>query len=267
MTGGGDVRAPRIYPVTSGRLDQSPDLLRLVDEVRADADAFVFVSGGASNVDEALRLRLIALFDALAILADRGCRIGVGDGGMHSGVMEAVGLARVRSRLPFPLIGVAPAAEIAGSRPGTTRIDPNHSHVLAVDNPGWVETARRGDWDPANGYWGLELEAMADLFDCLSRGRPSVAIVANGGRVTLDEVRMHLDSHRKTILVAGSGRAADALVSLIRGTTPGDDEILAMMGAARAAGTLSAPALCEVVDLFDGSPALADRLARHLACG
>ena len=47
--------------------------------------------------------------------------------------MEAAGRARRASSYAFPLIGVAPAREIPPR--GKTPVDPNHSHVIAVDNP------------------------------------------------------------------------------------------------------------------------------------
>ena len=77
--------------------------------------------------------QLLAMFDALTLVAKTGRRIAVGDGGTQAGIMEAAGLARRASGNAFPLIGVAPAREIQPR--GKTPVDPNHSHVVAVDNP------------------------------------------------------------------------------------------------------------------------------------
>jgi hypothetical protein len=184
--------------------------------------------------------------------------------------MEAAGLVRAGAREPFPLIGVAPAADITGAdepgknEPGKTEIDPNHSCVVAVDNPLWVEARRREGWNPEQGQWGCELEVMADLFDRLSAGRPSVAVLANGGDAALREVRMHLDAGRRVILIEGSGRAADAIVSLLRGTGVAGDEMNALRRTAESLGLLSRPTLYTVVTLSDGAPALADALCRYL---
>jgi len=57
---------------------------------------------------------------------------------------DAAGLARKASGFAFPLIGLAPAGEIPPR--GTTPVDPNHSYIVAVDNP----AAAAGD------AWGSE---------------------------------------------------------------------------------------------------------------
>jgi hypothetical protein len=256
---------PVVHHVISGRLHLSADLLQLIDDVRAGTDACIFVCGAASNVDQRTRGRLIALFDALAILAARGLRFVVGDGGTNTGVMEAAGIARSRARPPFVLLGVAPAAELLATHgPMNALIEPNHTHVVAVHNPGWADSRRHDGWLPSHGFWGAELEIMRDLFARLSESRPSVAIIASGGRAALEEVRMHLDSGRKLVIVAGSGRAADALAAIVRGTRPRDDEVAQLMDIAIARRTLSVVELCEVFDIAEGAEALADRLGQSL---
>ena len=116
------------------------------------------------------RQRLLEMFDGLSRLASGGRRIAVGDGGTQAGIMAAAGLARRASGQTFPLIGVAPAPEIPPR--GQTPVDPNHSHIVAVDNPS----------APAQDAWGSETETMYVLFNRLAEGRPSVAIVANEWR-------------------------------------------------------------------------------------
>lgn len=255
---------PVIVPVKTGQLHASPAIRALVQAVRAEADVYLFLSGGASKIAPAAQAFLLELTDALAMLVDRGLRIAVGDGGTKAAMMEAAGIARARARVPFPLVGVAPAAEISTEdTPGKTPIDPNHSYVVAVDNPLWVEARSRDGWTPAQGLWGCEIEAMTDLFDQLSRGRPAVAVVANGGDVTLREVRMHLEAGRHTILIEGSGRAADALVSLLRGTRPDDDEMQTLRRTAESLALLARPQLYTVFAAADGASALADVVARY----
>jgi hypothetical protein len=254
--------APALIRVNSGELDASAEIARLVEEVRSDADAFVFLSGGASKMSEDDRRQLLDLMNALPVLANRGVRLAVGDGGTKAGLMEAAGRARLSARSPFPLVGVAPGPEVDG---GTTPVDPNHSHVVAVENPAWAEARAREGWSPDQGYWGSEVDAMFDLFGRLSRGRPAVAIVGNGGAVTLQEVRRYVEAGRTMIVVAGSGRAADALVSLLRGTASDNPEVAQLSQAAQAAGLMSRPELYDVFPAADGAVALADRIARHLS--
>ena len=140
--------------------------------------------------------------------------------------MKEAGLARRRGGNTFPLIGVAAAPELdAGASPWG--VDPHHSHLVAVDHPGWPAasgSARRDE----QGFWGSETEVMFELFDRLAHGRASVALVINGGALTLEEVARHGASGRRIVVVTGSGRAADALASMVQGTEAagGDPEAM-----------------------------------------
>jgi hypothetical protein len=142
-------------------------------------------------------------------------------------------------------------------------VDPHHTHVVAVDHPGWPEAMRAQGWTPDDGYWGSETAAMFALFDRLAAGRPSVAIVANGGSITLDEVQAHAAANRPMVVVAGSGRAADALVSSLHGTPPPDDDSRALRDRADA---LHLTGRCDMFHLFDlaSGPGDLARLLEHL---
>jgi hypothetical protein len=258
---------PVIHHVVSGELGRSVAVVDLVDALRRETTGCVFACGGAGNIAPDTRQRLLQLFGALPLLASRGVRFVAADGGTNSGVMEAIGLARSRSPVAFPLLGVTPAPEILGPHGAKeTVVDPHHSHVIAVHNPRWPG-GRREPGAPAGGYWGAELETMRDLFGRLADGRPSVAVVANGGPRALDEIRMHLDAGRRTIFVAGSGRAADAIVSILRGTEPADPDTRALAATARDNAIVSAPGLCDTFDIGEGAAALADRLEEVLQGG
>jgi len=204
---------PRIVHVSSTAPEGNVQLSRLVADVRKQADAFVFLSGGASRMRVDQQRQLMAMFEALSLVTKAGQRIAVGDGGTRAGIMEAAGLARHASGGAFPLVGVAPAAEIPPR--GKTPIDTNHSHIVAVDNPA----------APTHDTWGSETSTMYWLFAALANDRPSVTIVANGGGITLSEVAANVQAGRRMILIEGSGRAADALVSLLKGTTPSPGEV------------------------------------------
>ena len=164
----------------------------LVEEYRAVADAYIFLSGGASEVSDAVSGQLRTLLDALPRLVAQGLRLAVGDGGTRAGIMEWAGLVRRRSGGAFPLLGVAPAEEVTVTpEPGRTTIDPNHSHVVLVANPEW--TGHRGaDRARGGGHWGAETDAMYEIFGRLSAGCASAAVVVNGGAITLDEVERNL---------------------------------------------------------------------------
>ena len=239
---------PHVLEVSSVGLERSAQVSALIAEIRRQADAFVFLSGGASKMREDHQRQLLSMFEALALIAKGGQRIAVGDGGTRAGIMEAAGHARRASGNAFPLIGVAPAREIPPR--GTTPLDSNHSHVVAVDNPS----------APAEDSWGSETEAMYWLFAALSEGRPSLTVVANGGGITLNEVGFNVHAGRHMIVIEGSGRAADALVSLLRKTPVSDPEIVSLRERAEKASLTRRPELFTVVSLQRGAPGLHDAI-------
>lgn len=231
----------------------NPAVVHLVDQVRGASDACVFLSGGAGKMARTDADAVREVLEALPIVQRRGIRLAVADGGTHSGIMEAAGLVRAGSGLDFPLVGVAPAPEVPPR--GATVIDPHHSHVVLIENR---------DWPSEGGYWGSETAAMHQLFDALAAGRPSAAVVANGGSIVLREVAEHLRAQRHIIVLAGTGRAADALVRLLRSGKPraGDDPDLApqlqMLDLARH------PEMFTIVPISAGAAGLADALVTHL---
>jgi len=241
-------REPSFIRASSTAPDTNVQLSALITDVRKGADAFVFLSGGASKMREDHQRQLLAIFDALSLLTKAGHRLAVGDGGTKAGIMEAAGLARKASGHAFPLIGLAPAAEIPPR--GLTPVDPNHSHIVAVDNPA----------APAGDAWGSETGTMYWFFAKLAEGRPSVTIVANGGGITLAEVEANVRAGRRMILIEGSGRAADALVSLLKKTTPAEAEVRALRDRAEKATLMRRPELFQVLALQTGAPGLRDAI-------
>ena len=102
------------------------------------------------------------------------------------------------------------------------------------------------------------------LFDRLAAGGPSATVVANGGGITLDEVAANVKAGRPMILIEGSGRAADALVSLVKKTTPASDDIKQMRARAEAANLTQRPELFRIVPLREGAGGLRAALAGAL---
>jgi hypothetical protein len=246
------VGRPPVLEISSVAPEKNTQLSSLIADIRSQADVFVFLSGGASRMREDHQRQLLAMFEALALVAKAGRRIAVGDGGTQAGIMEAAGHARRASGNAFPLIGVAPAREIPPR--GKTPADPNHSHVVAVDNPS----------APAKDSWGSETETMYWLFAALAESRPSVTIVANGGGITLTEVEFNVRAERPMILIEGSGRAADALVSLLRKRPVSDPEIVSLGEKADKATLTRRPELFTVVSLQEGAPGLRDAILAAL---
>lgn len=248
----GQPAGPRRYTTSSVAVSKDVALAGLISEVRSQADAFVFLSGGASKMGQEQQAQLLRMFDALALLAKDGRRIAVGDGGTQAGIMAAAGLARRSAGGTFPLIGVAPEGEIPPR--GSTPVDPNHSHIVGVENPS----------APPKDAWGSETGTMYWLFDKLAEGRPSVTIVANGGGITLAEVAANVHAGRHMILLEGSGRAADGLVSLLKGTPPKDPDSVDLAARAKKDGLTNRADLYQIVPLTAGPSGLRDALAAAL---
>lgn len=261
--------APIILEVSADDESFPPEVDRLIIETRKQADGFVFVSGGASLMSDPDKERLLKLFEALTLLARGGVRFAVGDGGTRAGIMEGAGLARKASGNAFPLIGVAPAPDITTTgEPDKVPVDPHHSHVLAVRNDAWARSRRAaGDWTESDGHWGSETATMYRLFARLADGRPSVTVVANGGPIALDEVRANVEIPRRMILIEGSGRAADALVSMIKAEPSSDEEQQRLRARAETQGLPGRTGLYQIFDVNAGPHALATLLARVLLSG
>jgi hypothetical protein len=188
----------------------------------------VVVVGGADAMTEHDLNRLRPLFvDALARVA-QSVGAYVVDGGTDSGVMRLMGTARSEVGATFPLIGVIAEGTVClpgdDAAPDAADPEPNHSHFVIV--PG--------------SEWGDESPWLAKVATALADGAPSVTVVVNGGDVALDDVEHSVAAGRPTVVVAGSGRTADALAKAMGGEA-----------VAERARTLAASELLRVVDSAD----------------
>jgi hypothetical protein len=82
-----------------------------------------------------------------------------------------------------------------------------------------------------------------------------VAVLVNGGGVALKEVLANVTASRPIIVLEGSGRAADAVASLVKGTVP-DDELAELGAKAQAMGVLGRPELFHLLPLDAGASGL-----------
>jgi hypothetical protein len=98
------------------------------------------------------------------------------------------------------------------------------------------------------------------LFAKLAEGRPSATIVANGGGVTLKEVDLNVRAGRPVILIEGSGRAADALISLLRNAKVLNAEVMSLRDRAGKAALTRRPELFHILALKAGATGLRDAI-------
>jgi hypothetical protein len=158
------------------------------------------------------------------------------DGGTHSGVMRVMGESIAAAGCPVPLIGVAATGTVRiPGRPSpdeNAELDPDHTAVLLVP----------GD------EWGAESQWIAQVADILAGAAPSATLVINGGEITYADIERSIDARRPVVVVAGSGRTADAVASAARGE---DDDTRA--------ARLVRSGVVHAVDIDDG-PAVAGLL-------
>ena len=124
-------------------------------------------------------------------------------GATDAGIFSILGAAM--DDRSAPLVGVAPAGLVdrPGAAPagehGTNRqsLESHHSHFVLVD----------GD------QWGVETPALLALADALGARAPSAAVLCGGGDGARTEVLGHGRAGRPIVVIAGSGRFADALAA------------------------------------------------------
>lgn len=188
------------------------------------------VVGGAGGMspDHLSRTAAVLNVQVLPVLDRLG--VTVIDGGTDSGVMRVIGRARSAAGASFPLIGVAAEGTVRADPPDARavaeQIEPHHSHVILVPGDSW------GDESP----W------LACVADAVAGTAPSATLVVNGGEITYDDVAHSLERRRPVVVLAGSGRTADAIA------TAGDGD-----SKDPRATRIAASPLTRIVDIADGA--------------
>lgn len=160
--------------------------------------------GGAGGMAPAHLAAMAEVIEHVIPVLDEW-KAAVVDGGTDSGVMRVIGQAREAAGAHFPLIGVA--AEGTVILPGRSAaahaapIEPHHTQLLLVPGDAW------GDESP---WLSCVATAIAD-------GQPSLTLVVNGGQITYDDIDHSLQTGRPVVVLAGTGRTADAIAAAARG--------------------------------------------------
>lgn len=187
-------------------VERHEDLPRVLLEMDLASPRPVLVSvGGAGGMAPETRQAISGfLTQHLVPLLDQ-CRVAVVDGGTDSGMMRAMGQARQALAARFPLIGVAAEGtviisadpQLAGD---LAPLEPNHTHTVLVPGRSW------GDESP----W------LSNVASVLSGNAPSVTLLMNGGEVSFEDAARSLESSRPLLVLAGTGRTADAIAEAAR---------------------------------------------------
>jgi hypothetical protein len=220
------------------------DLTRVLEAAGLSSGPVLVLVGGAGGleVDEEARLSDLIRDYLVPVMVRNGAM--VVDGGTDSGIMRAIGRARSDARAQFPLIGVASTGTVrspdkARGSDSEAEVDPNHTHIVLVPGQEW------GDESP----W------LSEVASALSIGHRSATMLVNGGEIAYADVHHSLKEGRPVIVLAGSGRTADAIASAER--DPSADE--------RAARIAASP-LVQVVSV-DNPEALAQLLLEATSAG
>jgi hypothetical protein len=191
----GDASAPHI------RVSREDEIQATLDNAGVGRGRVVVVLvGGASGMDEKdLDMLTVVLREAVLPTLERYDAVVV-DGGTDAGVMRLIGQARAATGGQFPLVGVAAEGTVVVPGDGPTSADaaplePNHTLFLLV--PGTE--------------WGDEAPWITQVAGVIAGSQPSVTLLVNGGQIAYTDVAGSLDSGRPVVVLAGSGRTADAI--------------------------------------------------------
>jgi hypothetical protein len=201
----GGIHAPRI------RVAGTDDIAAALDSAGLRRNRAVIVLVGGAGGLSAKDFEIVAAVprDEVVPMAER-LGAAVVDGGTDSGVMRLVGRARSASGGRFPLIGVAAEGTVvdreSASSSDAVELEPNHTLFLLV--PGE--------------QWGDEAPWIPEVARILAGDRPSVTVLINGGQIAYTDVAESLGSGRPVVVLAGSGRTADAIASARAGNDVDD---------------------------------------------
>lgn len=179
-----------------------PALLREWDLVRRSP--VVVLVGGADGLEPewSARCDLLLREGVVPVLDDLDAVLV--DGGTDSGIIALAGHARHATSGRWALVGVVAAGTVrpAGSLAApesalleSELIESHHSHVIAV--PG--------------SSWGDEAPWLGQVAAAIAGGAPTVTVLANGGDVAYEDVRLSLRASRGVLVLSGTGRAADEI--------------------------------------------------------
>jgi hypothetical protein len=191
----GEIRAPHV------RVAGTDDIVRAIEGAGVGRDrAVIVLVGGADGIDgEDLEPVRQVLRNAIVPIAER-LGAAVVDGGTDSGVMRLMGRARSASGCRFPLVGVAAEGTVVvpgnGLPPSNAvELEPNHTLSLLVPGTRWGDEAR----------W------ISHVAEIVAGGGPSVTVLVNGGQIAYADVDASIRSGRPVVVLAGSGRTANAI--------------------------------------------------------
>jgi SLOG in TRPM, prokaryote len=178
--------------------------------LRLGRPVLVCVGGAGGMTPEHLDAMASLLRERVVPALDRW-GAAVADGGTDSGVMRVMGEARHAAGATFALVGVAARGTVTvpgENRSGSDTVDLEQHHTQVLLVPGHT--------------WGDESPWLSHVATVIAGGHPSATLVVNGGEITYNDIAHAVTAGRPVIVVAGTGRTADAIASAAAGQTTGD---------------------------------------------
>ncbi|PZN74776.1 MAG: hypothetical protein DM484_20405 [Candidatus Methylumidiphilus alinenensis] len=175
--------------------------------------AVILILGGTCQIEESLIPRLTQLFvRGIARAASEAGALIIDSGG-QGGVSALMGKGVASRGIESNLIAVAPANKLIfpESQTGEIAAEPNHSSFLLVKGDDWgCETTTL--FDLAGVLAGSSISGRLDSQE-KKLGVPVLAILANGGQVSINEVLNTVRKNLPLIVVEGSGGMADQIAA------------------------------------------------------
>lgn len=197
--------------------------------------------GGADKMapQDALHLQEFFITVARSIMEIDGAIV---DGGTNSGIMKLIDQAYADLNASFPLVGVAPFLKVnlphvCHLKSVSSTPAPHHTHFIFVP----------GD------QWGAESPWLTEVTTHLAGSLRSLTLVVNGGEVTWKDMLASIEVQRLTLVLAGSGRAADQVAAALQGVSEDDR-----------ANQIVASGLVKLIHLETGLSELAQQIKEFL---
>jgi len=171
-----------------------------------DRPVMVLIGGHILPEHANVTLQAVEVIAKIAELLDAA----VISGGTDVGIMSAIGKARGRGGYQFHLIGISPEGTVtwpegprtaASTLPNNEReqLEAHHSHFILVP----------GDEFGDESKWIVRAASM------IAKDRnKSVTILANGGKVSQQDIEEGLAAGRPLIVLEGTGRLADEIAAM-----------------------------------------------------
>lgn len=187
------------------RVPKDIDREKILDNLNLGKPRGVLIlNGNTAPFGQEVKESLDRIFFGLAkFVVDQ--KVAVITGGTNAGIFSIFGEAlEKQGKVTTPIIGICVAGRV-----NNEMLEPHHTHFVLVE----------GD------DWGDETDVMYGLAATLGSNLPSMAIFAGGGEITIEEMLMNVSQRRTMVLLKGSTRSTDAVITAYIGESKNDGKL------------------------------------------